>query len=78
MNTYEAYLNHPAGQFGVAKNRAVRYECDDAGTKLNFAVMSKLVSCARSSASAVVFEECLDEEVILDEIRADYESRHDA
>ncbi|MBR1852367.1 MAG: hypothetical protein IJ794_04190 [Lachnospiraceae bacterium] len=67
-----------AGQFGVAKNRAVRYECDDAGTKLNFAVMSKLVSCARSSASALEFEECLDEEVILDEIRADYETRHDA
>ncbi|MBR1700754.1 MAG: hypothetical protein IJ716_02240 [Lachnospiraceae bacterium] len=67
-----------AGQFGVAKNRAVRYECDSAGTKLNFEVMSKLVSCARSSASAAVMEECLNEERILDEIQADYVMRHNA
>ncbi|MBQ8118207.1 MAG: VWA domain-containing protein [Lachnospiraceae bacterium] len=67
-----------AGQFGVAKNRAVRYECDDAGTRLNFEVMSKLVSCARSSASAKGMEACLNEERILDEIQADYEKRHNA
>ncbi len=65
-----------AGQFGVAKNRAVRYECDGVGTKLNFEVMSKLVSCARTSASAKDFEDSLNEDEILEEIRADYEERH--
>lgn len=65
-----------AGQFGVAKNRAVRYECDGAGTRLNFEVMSKLVSCARTSASVKDFEDSLNEEEILEEIRADYEERH--
>lgn len=65
-----------AGQFGVAKNRAVRYECDGAGTRLNFEVMSKLVSCARTSASVKDFEDSLNEDEILEEIRADYEERH--
>jgi uncharacterized protein YegL len=69
-----------AGRFGVAANRAVRYECDEAGTALNFSVMSKLVSCARSCASAekmgAAYDEAGDE--MLDEIRADYKKRHGA
>ena len=67
-----------AGRFGVDKRRAVRYECDRAGTKLNFQVMSNLVSCARASVSAEEFEDALDSDVMLAPIRKDYEKRHRA
>lgn len=65
-----------AGRFGVAANRAVRYECDSAGTALNFDVMSNMVSCARASASAEDMAECFDDEEILAPIRKDYKKRH--
>ena len=67
-----------AGRFGVEKNRAVRYECDDAGTALNFAVMSKMVSCARSCATADMMKEAFDDEEILAPIKEDFERRHKA
>ena len=67
-----------AGRFGVDKRRAVRYECDGAGTALNFQVMSNLVSCARASASAVEMEEMMDSDEILAPIRKDYAKRHRA
>ncbi|MBO6260194.1 MAG: VWA domain-containing protein [Lachnospiraceae bacterium] len=69
-----------AGRFGVAANRAVRYECDEEGTALNFSVMSKLVSCARSCGSAKMMNAAYDEagDEMLDEIRADYKKRHGA
>ena len=67
-----------AGKFGVAANRAVRYECDGAGTALNFSVMSKMMSCARASASAEVMGASFDECEALDEIREDYRNRHRA
>ena len=50
-----------AGRFGVAKNRAVRYQSDSVGTQINFEVMSKMVSCARSSGNAKMMEEALDD-----------------
>ena len=65
-----------AGRFGVAKERAVRYECDAAGTSLNYAMMSKLVSCARKASSAEEMTAAFDCDNSLDEIRADYEKRH--
>ncbi|MBO4780966.1 MAG: VWA domain-containing protein [Lachnospiraceae bacterium] len=65
-----------AGRFGVAKNRAVRYECDSAGTKLNFKMMSKMVSCARASRSAKEMECMMDADEMLAPIREDYERRH--
>ena len=67
-----------AGRFGVAANRAVRYECDSAGTALNFDVMSKMVSCARACESVVDMEDCFDDEEMLAPIQADYEKRHRA
>ncbi len=67
-----------AGRFGVAANRAVRYECDGAGTQLNFEVMSKMVSCARSSGSAQMMAAAFDKEEMLDDIREDYRRRHKA
>ncbi len=65
-----------ANRFGVDKNRAVRYECDSAGTALNFQVMNKIVTCARSARSADAMESALDSADMLEEIRADYEKRH--
>ena len=65
-----------AGRFGVKANRAVRYECDGEGTKLNFEVMSRIVSCARSADCAEDMEDCFDEDELLAPIRADYSRRH--
>lgn len=67
-----------AGRFGVAANRAVRYECDSAGTRLHFEVMSDMVSCARACDSAEMMEEAFDDEKILAPIREDYRNRHRA
>ena len=67
-----------AGRFGVAANRAVRYECDSVGTALNFTVMSKMVSCARASSSAEDMEEAFDSDEMLAPIQADYKKRHRA
>lgn len=65
-----------AGRFGVAKNRAVRYECDSAGTELNFKVMSKMVSCAKKARTAIEMEEMLDCDDMLAPIQEDYRRRH--
>ncbi len=65
-----------AGQFGIQKSRAVRYECDGAGTRLNYQVMSNIVSCARMSATAMDMENAMDEETLLAPIREDYARRH--
>lgn len=67
-----------AGRFGVAANRAVRYECDSMGTALNFNVMSKMVSCARACSSAEDMEEAFDSDEMLAPIQADYKKRHRA
>lgn len=65
-----------AGRFGIAANRAVRYECDSAGTALNFKVMSKMVSCARASRSAEDMEAVFENDELLAPIQADYKKRH--
>ena len=67
-----------AGRFGVSKNRAVRYECDSAGTKLNFEVMSRMVGCARKCKSAVEMEEMMDCDEMLAPIQEDYKKRQSA
>ena len=66
-----------AGRFGVAANRAVWYECDSAGTALNFDVMSKMVSSARLCGSAAMMTEMLDDDEVFAPIREDYDNRHD-
>ena len=65
-----------AGRFGVAANRAVRYECDTAGTQLNFEVMSQMVSKARKAASGSRMSAAFDEEDMLAPIQEDYRKRH--
>ena len=65
-----------ADRFGVDKSRAVRYECDSAGTALNYKMMSKMVSCARKCASAEAMGAAFDSDEMLAEIREDYAKRH--
>jgi uncharacterized protein YegL len=65
-----------ASRFGVDRSRAVRYECDSAGTALNYEVMGKMVACARSAKSAKAMEAAFDSDEMLSEIRKDYEKRH--
>lgn len=65
-----------ADRFGVDKSRAVTYECDSAGTALNYQVMGKMVSCARAACSAEAMGAAFDSEEMLDDIRADYKRRH--
>ena len=67
-----------ANKFGVDRSRAVRYECDGAGTALNYKVMSKMVSCARACGSAAEMEAAFDSDEMLSDIRKDYEKRHKA
>ena len=65
-----------ANKFGVDRSRAVTYECDGAGTALNYKMMSKMVSCARASKSAEAMGAAFDSEEMLSEIRDDYAKRH--
>ena len=65
-----------ADRFGVDRQHAVRYECDSAGTALNFQVMNKMVSCARGAKSARAMNEAFCSEEMLDEVREDYKMRH--
>ena len=65
-----------AGRFGIDRSRAVRYEHDAKGTRLNYAVMSKAVSYARASESAQGLSDFLDEDELMAPIRKDYEERH--
>ncbi len=64
-----------AGRFGIHSSRAVNYVHDSAGTTLNYHVMSKVVSCARAASSSQEFSDALDDEKMLEPIRADYNKR---
>ncbi|MBR2123157.1 MAG: VWA domain-containing protein [Lachnospiraceae bacterium] len=65
-----------AGRFGIAANRAVRYEHDGMGTRLNFNVMERAVSYARASVTPGAMSKALDDEELLMPIREDYKKRH--
>ncbi len=65
-----------AGRFGIHASRAVNFENDSAGTKLNYQVVSDVVRCARMASSAQAMEEMLDDEAMLAPIREDYQKRH--
>jgi hypothetical protein len=56
-----------ARRFGIREDRAVRYECDGAGTALNFAVVGQTISKARKGC-AIEADWCA-------EIADDYEKR---
>lgn len=65
-----------AGRFGIKPSRAVNYENDSVGTRLNYEVMAQAVSCARMSATAADMEDAFDDEALLAPIREDYKRRH--
>ena len=65
-----------AGRFGIHASRAVNFENDSAGTKLNYQVVSDVVRCARMAVSAQAMEEMLDDDAMLAPIREDYQKRH--
>ena len=65
-----------ANKFGVDRSRAVTYECDSAGTALNYKMMSKMVSCARACKSSAEMGAAFDSEEMLADIRDDYKKRH--
>ena len=65
-----------AGRFGIGRSRAVRYEHDAKGTRLNYAVMSQVVSAARCAESAEKMKDVFDEDELLAPIREDYKKRH--
>jgi len=39
-----------APRFGIAADRAVSYKCDEAGTALNYEVISEAVCCVRAAS----------------------------
>ncbi len=67
-----------AGRFGIDANRAINYESDRAGTKLNYEVLSRTVSSFRACESRGRAE--MDEmfEACCAPIKEDYKKRHRA
>ena len=65
-----------AGRFGVAPDRAVRYENDPEGVNLNYEVMSDVISYARSAGSPKEMSRRLNDAKPLGRIREDYKKRH--
>lgn len=65
-----------AGRFGIDARRAVDFENDSRGTRLNYQVLSEAVSCARMASSAVEMGEAFNNEKIFAPIREDYKRRH--
>ena len=63
-----------AGRFGIRAERAVNYECDSAGTALNYEVLSRTVSAVRRSKSREETEALV--EACCAPIREDYKRRH--
>jgi len=65
-----------AGRFGINRNHAVNYECDGAGTALNYMVLSEAVSKARRAKGVMAMKACMDCEETLGAIREEFGARH--
>lgn len=63
-----------AGRFGIGADRAINYECDSAGTALNYQVLSETVSAVRRSGSRK--ETAMMMQLCCAPIREDYAKRH--
>ena len=61
-----------ANRFGVDKSRAVRFECDNEGTAINYKVMGDIVSRARMAGSACAMSASFDDKEMLEPARAHY------
>jgi uncharacterized protein YegL len=63
-----------AGSFGIAPSRAVKYECDQEGTKLNYQVLAETVSAVRRAKTRKEADRAMRASCTA--IREDYERRH--
>jgi uncharacterized protein YegL len=63
-----------AGRFGIGADRAINYECDSEGTRLNYEVLSRTVSAVRRSKSSIEMKDAIF--ACCTPIREDYERRH--
>ncbi len=64
-----------AKRFGIKKERAVNYVCDDKGTAKIYAGVSKAVCCAMRATDSAEMEEGLSDSGWNDEINEDYAKR---
>ncbi|MDO4632880.1 MAG: VWA domain-containing protein [Eubacteriales bacterium] len=64
-----------AARFGIRSDRAVNYECDSTGTKLNYKVLSDAVSAMRCASSRAEADMSLSAPELLDPIRKDHQKR---
>lgn len=63
-----------AGRFGIGANRAINYESDSRGTKINYEAISKTVSGYRACSSPAQMDNIV--ELCCAPIMADYKERH--
>ena len=63
-----------AGRFGIHADRAINYVCDEAGTALNYEVLSETVSVFRKAKNRKEASEAMG--AACAPIREDYEKRH--
>lgn len=64
-----------AGRFGIHASRTANYVHDSAGTRLNFDVLSDVISNARAAESAEEMKAMFDRDEPMAPIRRDYEKR---
>ena len=65
-----------AGKFGIKANRAVTFENDRCGTRINYEVMSQVVSCARMAESPEAMKNEMDKDTMFAPIKEHYRRRH--
>lgn len=66
-----------AERFGINRSRAVRFESDRRGTQINYAVMSDVVSRARSAKTVTAMSMAFDDEEMLAPARDYYEKKRE-
>lgn len=64
-----------AAKFGINADRAVRYECDEAGTRKNYDVLGKTIARARGAELPCMMAQAIGTGWS-DEIKQDYKNRH--
>ena len=64
-----------AGQFGIDRKRVANFHSDSAGTKLNYDVLSRVVSCSRMAGSAAAMHAAFEADELLAPIHEDFERR---
>ena len=64
-----------AGRMGIKKSRAVNYNCDAQGTKLNYTVLNETLGRMRKASTPVEMSAVLDEAECFEVIREDHAKR---